>query len=75
MKPERTLEFVVEDGETTLVVDTARASAGDDLDRITVSPIDGTPRSRVIIALRGETFSKAMTGVMDAVMKALEQKR
>ena len=63
------LEFVVEEPETTLVVDTARASAGDALERITVAPIDGTPRYRVVIALRRD----AVSGVMTAVMNALDK--
>jgi hypothetical protein len=64
------LEFIVEAGETALVMDTARAAAGDALDRITVAPIDGTPRFKVIIAVR----APAVPAVMRAVMDALEGK-
>jgi hypothetical protein len=64
------LEFVVEASETTLVVDTARAAAGDALDRITVAPIDGTPSFKVIIAV----CTQAEPSVMRAVMSALERK-
>lgn len=61
------IEFIVEDGETALVTDTARAIAGDALQRITISPIDGTPRSKVIIAARNEALRRIMDGVMDAL--------
>jgi len=61
----------VEAHETDLVVDAARAAAGDALERITVAPIDGTPRYRVIIALRGDT----LPGVMRALMSALDGNR
>jgi hypothetical protein len=64
------LEFVVEASETMLVVDTARAAAGDALHRITVAPIDGTPRFKVIIAVGAQ----AMPPVMRAVMSALDRK-
>lgn len=63
------LEFVVEDSQTNRVVDTARAVAGDALERITIAPIDGTPRSTVVLALRLELVA----AVMDAVMKALDK--
>lgn len=43
------VEFMVEASETSLVVDTARAAAGDTVERITVAPVDGTPRFKVII--------------------------
>ena len=68
MKP--SLEFSVEASDTSLVVDTARAAAGDALDRITVAPIDGTPRFRIIITLQRES----MKAVMKAVMLALDGK-
>jgi len=64
------LEFVVEAHQAQLVVDTARAAAGDDLERITVAPIDGTPRFKVIIALR-----QSMPGLMRALMRALDKSR
>jgi hypothetical protein len=67
----RSLEFVVDAHETDLVVDAARAAAGDALERVTVAPIDGTPRYRVIIALRGDTLA----GVMRALMSALDSNR
>jgi hypothetical protein len=63
------LEFVVEASQTNLVLDTARATAGDALERVTVAPIDGTPRFRVVIALR----SQAVSAVMKAIMNALDK--
>ncbi len=65
----QSLEFIVEAHETTLVVDTARAVASDALDRVTVAPIDGTPRYKVRIALQ----PAAMPQVMRAIMNALEK--
>lgn len=65
----QSLEFIVEPGETNLVVDTARAAASDALERITVAPIDGTPRYKVRIALQ----PAAMPHVMRAIMNALEK--
>ncbi len=58
------VEFVVEDSLASMVVDTARATALDALERITVAPIDGTPRSRVTIRVRADTLSRVMTAVM-----------
>jgi diacylglycerol kinase family enzyme len=63
------VEFMVDANETSLVVDTARAEAGDAVERITVAPVDGTPRFKVIVAL-GDGI---MPRVMRAVMKALER--
>ena len=68
MKP--SLEFVVEASETTLVVDTARATAGDALDRITVAPIDGTPRFTVVIALSQGAAARVMRAIMNALEKS-----
>jgi hypothetical protein len=64
------LEFVVEASETTLVVDTARATAGDALDRITVAPIDGTPRFTVVIALSQGAAARVMRAIMNALEKS-----
>lgn len=68
MKP--SLEFSVAADETNLVVDTAHAAGGDLVDRVTVAPIDGTPRFRIVIALQRE----AVSDVMKAVMRALDEK-
>lgn len=66
-----TLEFVVDDTQANRVVDTARATAPDALERITVAPVDGSPRSRITIRLRGDTLLRVMT----AVMAALDEER
>jgi len=64
------LEFVVDGGETTVVVDTIRAAAGDAVERITIAPIDGTPRYRVIAALDSSAVRAVMTAVMNALDKS-----
>jgi hypothetical protein len=68
-EPLRSLEFVVEGTETTLVVETIRAAGGDRLERITVAPVDGTPRCRVIAALTGDSIAAVMRAVMNALDK------
>ncbi len=65
------LEFVVEEAETTLVEDTIRAAAGEALERLTIAPVDGTPRYKIIAAVKGELVAR----VMKAVMNALEKKQ
>ncbi len=65
----QSLEFVVEAHETDLVVDTARTAASEALERITVAPIDGTPRYKVKISLQ----PAATPGVMRAIMNALDK--
>jgi hypothetical protein len=64
------LEFVVEANQTNMVVDTARAEAGDALQRIVVAPIDGTPRYRISIGLQPEAFRRVMHAVMNALEKS-----
>jgi hypothetical protein len=63
------LEFVVDDAQANTVVHVARATGRESLQRITVAPIDGTPRSRVVIAVGKERVRL----VMHAVMSALER--
>jgi hypothetical protein len=63
------LEFVVEPAQTTLVADTIRAAAGEAMERLTIAPVDGTPRYKIIVAVKREL----MPVVMRAVMKALEK--
>ncbi|HYL88467.1 MAG TPA: hypothetical protein VEU32_06835 [Burkholderiales bacterium] len=66
----QSLEFVVEADETNLVVDTARAAASDGLERITISPIDGTPRYKVKIALQAAATPHVMRAIMNALDKS-----
>ena len=63
------LEFVIEPTQTTLVADTIRAAAGEALERLTIAPVDGTPRWKIIATLNG----KLVPVVMKAVMNALEK--
>jgi hypothetical protein len=64
------LEFVVEAAQTTLVVDTIRAAGGEALERLTIAPLDGTPRYRIIAALKGELLPVVMKAVMNALEKS-----
>jgi len=64
------LEFVVEAAQTTLVVDTIRAAGGDAVERLTIAPLDGTPRYKIIAALRGELVPVVMRAVMNALEKS-----
>jgi len=64
------LEFVVEAAQTTLVMDTIRAAGGEALERLTIAPLDGTPRYKIIAALRGELVPVVMRAVMNALEKS-----
>ena len=64
------LEFVVDAPQTTLVADTIRATAGEALERLTIAPADGTPRYRIIAAVRGELVPLVMKAVMSAIEKS-----
>ena len=66
----RTLEFIVDSPQHSLVEDRVRQAAGEGLARLTIAPVDGTPRYR-ITALVGEAVA---TSVMRAVMNALDEK-
>ena len=68
-EPIAALEFLVNGNETTLVADTIRATAGEALERLTIAPLDGTPRYKLIVAVR----SGLMPAVIKAVMNALEK--
>jgi hypothetical protein len=63
------VEFVVDAGETTLVSETMRLVAGDALLRLTVAPVDGTPRYRITALVEGGQAAS----VMRAVMKRLDE--
>ena len=66
----QSLEFVVEAHQTDLVVDTARTTASNALERITVSPIDGTPRYKVKIAVQAGATPSVMRAIMNALDKS-----
>ena len=63
------LEFIVDAGIRSLVEDRVRQAAGDALSRLTIAPLDGTPRYK-ITALVGEAVAAA---VMGAVLNALDE--
>ena len=64
------LEFVVNGNETTLVADTIRAAAGEAVERITIAPVDGTPRYKIVAAVKGEFVPVVMKAVMNALDKS-----
>ena len=65
----RSLEFVVDVRLRSLVEDRIRDAAGEALARLTVAPVDGTPRY-TIAALVDDAVAAA---VMRAVMNALDE--
>ena len=59
------VEFVVEASQTALVSDTMRRVAGEALMRLTVAPIDGTPRYRIIALVEPALVATVMKAVMN----------
>jgi len=70
LNPVAALEFVVNGNETTLVADTIRAAAGEAVERITIAPVDGTPRYKIVAAVKGEFVPVVMKAVMNALDKS-----
>ena len=66
----RALEFVVDPRMCRLVEEQVRQAAGEALARLTIAPVDGTPRYK-ITALVDDALAPA---VMRAVMNALDEK-
>lgn len=67
----RALEFVVDVGIRSLVEERIRGAAGEALLRLTIAPVDGTPRYK-ITALVGDSVAAV---VMRTVMNALDENR
>jgi len=64
------LEFVVDTGMRSLVEERVRAAAGEALARLTVAPVDGTPRYKITALVQ----DSAAPAVMRAVINALDEK-
>lgn len=64
------LEFVIDTHARSRVEERLRQVAGDALARLTIAPVDGTPRYK-ITARVGDALAPA---VMRAVMNALDEK-
>ena len=64
------LEFVIDTGMRSLVEERVRQAAGEALTRLTVAPIDGTPRYKIT----AQVGDAAASAVMRAVMNALDEK-
>ena len=64
------LEFVVDASEAPLVAETIRETAGEAVERLTIAPLDGTPRYRIIAAVKGELVAQVMKAVMNALEKS-----
>ena len=69
-KPVAALEFLVDANQTALVADTIRAAAGEAVERLTIAPMDGTPRYKIIAAVKGELVPRVMKAVMNALEKS-----
>jgi hypothetical protein len=65
----RAVEFVVDASQTALVSEAMRGTAGDALMRLTVAPVDGTPRYRITALIA----PPLVASVMRAVMKRLDE--
>jgi len=61
------LEFVVDTAMRSLVEERVRQSAGDGLDRLTIAPVDGTPRYRITALVVGAIAPAVMRAVMNAL--------
>jgi len=61
------LEFVVDTAMRSLVEERVRQSAGDGLDRLTIAPVDGTPRYRITALVAGAIAPAVMRAVMNAL--------
>jgi len=70
LNPVAALEFLVDASETMLVADTIRAAAGEAVERITIAPVDGTPRYKIVAAVKGELLPVVMKAVMNALDKS-----
>lgn len=63
-------EFLVDTNARARVEQRVRDTAGDALARLTIAPVDGTPRYRVIARIN----DAVAPAVMRAVMNALDEK-
>ena len=63
-------EFLVDTNARARVEERVRGAAGDALARLTIAPMDGTPRYRVIARIS----DSVAPAVMRAVMNALDEK-
>lgn len=63
------LEFIVDASLKAHVEECVRNSAGDALVRLTVSPVDGTPRYKITARVVGAVAPAVMRAVMNALDK------
>ena len=66
----KALEFVVDGSQTAVVSQTLREAAGSALSRLTLAPVDGTPRYRIIALVEGPLIASVMRAVMNALDKS-----
>lgn len=64
------VEFVVDASDSALVMHAVRGVAGDALERLTIAPVDGTPRCKITALLARELAAAAMQAVMNALDKS-----
>jgi len=64
------IDFVVDASQTALVTQTLRGAAGEALERLTIAPIDGTPRYKITALLERNFAAAAMKAVMNALDKS-----
>jgi hypothetical protein len=66
----KALEFVVDSAQAAVVSQTVREAAGSALSRLTLAPVDGTPRYRIIALVEEPVTAKVMKAVMNALDKS-----
>ena len=66
----KALEFIVDASQMTLVSETMRRIAGDALTRLTLAPLDGTPRYRITAVVEAACAASVIRAVMNALDKS-----
>lgn len=66
----KALEFVIDGSQTAVVSQTLRDAAGNALSRLTLAPIDGTPRYRITALIDEPHVASVMRAVMNALDKS-----
>ena len=66
----KALEFVVDGSQTAVVSQILREAAGSALSRLTLAPVDGTPRYRITAIVEAPLTAMVMKAVMNALDKS-----
>ena len=66
----KAIEFVVDGSRTALVTEVLHSAAGEALKRLTLAPVDGTPRYKITALLETGFAAIALRAVMNALDKS-----